>query len=92
MKTYYIDVMVRGNAPGAVSGEEPVIVATRMALQVPAAMESSQVGKALGEEIRKMGLRFVGQSDQLGISIDRYEEAIEETRDYSDVPPEFRPN
>ena len=31
-------------------------------------------------------------AEQLGISLDRYEEAIEETIDYSDVPPEHRPN
>lgn len=91
-KTYLIDVMVRGQPAGVTEGDEPVIAATRISVQVPEMMGTHQAAKAIGEEVRKVGLSFLDNSDQLGISIDRYEEALEEEPDFSDVPPEFRPN
>ncbi len=91
-KTYLIDVMVRGQPDGVTEGEEPVIAATRVAVQVPEVMGSPQAARAIGEEVRKVGLTFLDHSDQLGLSIDRYESALEEEVDFSDVPPEYRPN
>ena len=91
-KTYLIDVMVRGQPTGVTTGDEPVIAATRVAVQVPELMTSQQMAGAIGEEVRKVGIHFIANTEQLGISLDRYEEAIEETIDYSDVPPEHRPN
>jgi hypothetical protein len=91
-KTYLIDVVVRGQPEGVTEGAEPVIAATRVAVQVPEMMENPQAARAIGEEVRKVGLAFLDNSDQLGISIDQYETALEEEVDFSDVPPEYRPN
>ena len=91
-KTYLIDVMVRGQPEGVTAGEEPVVTAIRVSVEVPEVMTSQQRAGAIGEEVRKIGLHFIANTDQLGINLDRYEEALEEDIDYADVPPEFRPN
>jgi hypothetical protein len=92
-KTYLIDVMVRGQPDGVETGEEPIIAATRVAVQVPELMGTPQIGRAIGEEVRKVGLSFLDNAEQLSVSIDRYEEAMEEEApDFTDLPPEFRPN
>lgn len=91
-RTYLIDVVVRGQPPGAATGEEPVIAATRVAIEVPDTLSSENAAKAVGAEVRKVGAHFIVQHEQLAISLSRYEAAMEEELDFSDVPPEYRPN
>jgi len=87
MKTYYVDLVIRGCPPDSVMGEEPMIVATRVAVQVPDVMEADEISEAIGNEVQKIGVHFIN-SDQLSVSIDKYEE----TRENVEVPPEYRPN
>jgi hypothetical protein len=91
-RTYLIDVVIRGQPLGVTEGDEPVIAATRMAIEVPDMLDGKERAHAIGEQVRKMGTHFLNQSEQLGVSLDRYEAAMEEERDWSDMPPEFRPN
>jgi len=91
-RTYLIDVVVRGQPPGVTQGDEPVIAATRMAIEVPDVMDNEQCAHAIGQEVQKMGQHFMQQSEQLTVSLNRYEAAMDEERDWSEVPPEYRPN
>lgn len=91
-RTYLIDVVIRGQPPGVAEGDEPVIAATRVAIQVPDVMDSERRARAIGEEVRKVGAHFLNQTEQLGVSLDRYEAALDEETDWSEVPPESRPN
>jgi hypothetical protein len=91
MRIYLIDVLVRGTAGDCPVGEEPIIAATRVAVEAPEAMDSTRMAKALGEEVKKIGAHFLDNSDQLGTSLDKYEDAARQVKEELS-PPESRPN
>ena len=91
MRTYFIDVMLRGHPGNCPVGAEPIIAALRMALEVPETMTSSQMARAVAEQVRKISVRFADDNEQLGLSIEQYEEASADLHDDS-VPPALLPN
>lgn len=91
-KTYLIDVVIRDQDAGATEGHEPVIAVTRIGVRIPETMKYPEIARALGEEVHKFGAHLIKNNDELSLTLDHYDAAMEEEVDLTEVPPEFRPN
>ena len=91
-KTYIIDVVIKGQSPNTLPDEEPIIATTRVAVETPNHMTSRQKACAIGEEIQHVGAHMLDSAEQLGDSIQRYEEAMDERIDLLNILPDNRPN